>query len=204
MCIRDSVRTAGYGVGVRQYFGSAPRSTSSQSTNIAAEISRLKDELRSQLKNELTSQIKDELKHQIRKELEELSQQQQHTPLQEGIVVPTRGKASTKGSCAVEDEEEDDTNTDTSYRCKLFVGDPPRLVAIGRVFSMSSTLHTIPLGDDLARVVVEEVREADVEVPVPHQRLDLWERHLVHLLRGLHISYRPFLKGLRYCDFCLT
>jgi len=33
------VRTAGYGVGVRQYFGSAPRSTSSQSTNIAAEIS---------------------------------------------------------------------------------------------------------------------------------------------------------------------
>jgi len=67
------VRTAGYGVGVRQYFGSASRSTSSQTTNIVVEISRLKDELMSQLKDELTSQIKDELRHQIRRELEELS-----------------------------------------------------------------------------------------------------------------------------------
>ena len=33
------VRTAGYGVGVRQYFGSAPRSSSSQNANIAIEIS---------------------------------------------------------------------------------------------------------------------------------------------------------------------
>jgi len=124
--------------------------------------------------------------------LEDLSQQQQHTPLQEGIIVPTHGKASTKGSCTVEDEEEDDTNTDTSYRCKLFVGDPPRLVAIGRVFSMSSTLHTIPLGDDLARVVVEEVREADAEVPVPTSEVRLvgealgtfiaWPTHLLQAI----------------------
>jgi len=57
------VRTAGYGVGVRQYFGSAPRSTSSQNAYIAVEISRLKDELRSQLKDELTSQI--EQKYEI-------------------------------------------------------------------------------------------------------------------------------------------
>jgi len=47
--------------------------------------------------------------------------------LQEGVVLPTRGRASTKGNCAAsdEEEEEEDTNTDTSYRCKLFVGDPP-------------------------------------------------------------------------------
>ena len=112
--------------------------------------------------------------------------------MQEGIIVPTRGKASTKGSCAAEDEEEDDTNTDTSYQCKLFVGDPPRLVAIGRVFSMSSTLHTNPLGDDLARVVVEEVREADAEVPVPTSEVRLvgetlgtfiaWPTHLLQAI----------------------
>jgi len=133
----DRVRTASYGVGVRQYFGSAPRSTSSQNKNMAMEISRLKDELRSQLKDELTSQIeqkvrdklKDELRSEIRREWEELSQQQ--TPLQEGVVLPTRGRASTRGSCATSDEEEEeDTNTDTSYRCKLFVGDLPRLVAV--------------------------------------------------------------------------
>jgi len=74
------VRTAGYGMGVRQYFGSAPRSTSSQNANIAMEISRLKDELRSQLKDELTSQIeqkvrdklKDELRREIRREWDKL------------------------------------------------------------------------------------------------------------------------------------
>jgi len=48
----------------------------------------------------------------------------QHTPLQEGVVLPTGVRARTKGSCAAEDEEED-TNIDTSYRCKLYVIDPP-------------------------------------------------------------------------------
>jgi len=189
------VRTAGYGVGVRQYFGSIPQYSSSQNTNIAMEISRIKDELRSQIDDELTSQIKDELRQQIRRKYEELSQQQQHTPLQEGVIVPIRGKASTKGSCAVEDEEEEDTNTDTSYRCKLFVGDPPQLVVIGRVFSMSSTLHTMPLGDDFARVVVEEVREADAEVPVTTSEVRLVREALgtfivwpTHLLQPISIK----------------
>jgi len=91
-----------------------------------------------------------------------------HTPLQEGGVVPTHGRANTKGSCAApNEEEEEDTNTDTSYRCKLFVGDPPRLVAIGRVFPTSSTIHTMPFGEDFVRVVVKEVRQADAEVPMP-------------------------------------
>ena len=91
---------------------------------------------------------------------------QQHTPLQEGVVLPTRGRASTKGSCAAKDEEED-TNTDTLYRCKLYVGDLPQLLAIGRVFARSTMLHTVPLRDDICQVVVEEVRQADAEVPVP-------------------------------------
>jgi len=51
------VQTVWFGVRVRQYFGSAPRSSSSQNANIVMEISRLKDELRSQLKDELNSQI---------------------------------------------------------------------------------------------------------------------------------------------------
>ena len=74
------VRIVGYDVGVRQYFGYAPRSNSSQNANIAMEKSQLKDELRSELKDELTSQIeqkvrdtiKDELRHEIRREMEEL------------------------------------------------------------------------------------------------------------------------------------
>jgi len=46
-------------------------------------------------------------------------------------------------------------------------------VAIGRVFSGSSTLHTVPLGDDFCRVVVEEVRQADAEVSVPTSKVRL-------------------------------
>jgi len=112
--------------------------------------------------------------------------------LQEAVIVPIHGKANTKGSCAAEDEEEEDTNTDTSYRCKLFVGDPPQLVAIGRVFSISLTLHTMPLGDDFARVVVKEVREADAEVPMPTLEVRLvgealgtfiaWPTHLLQAI----------------------
>jgi len=49
---------------------------------------------------------------------------QQHTLLREHVVLTTLGRAITKESCAIEDEEED-TNTDISYWCKLFVGDPP-------------------------------------------------------------------------------
>jgi len=106
------------------------------------------------------------------------------------VVVPTRGRASTKGSCAASDEEEEeDTNTDTAYRCKLFLGDPPRLVAIGRVFPTSSTLHTVPLADDFGRLVVEEVRQADAKVPMPTSEFRLvgealgtfiaWPTHLL-------------------------
>ena len=162
------MRTAGYGVGVRQYFGSAPCSRSSQNVNIMDKIYRLKDELTSQIEEKSESRIQEKLRDKLRDELriefdeklESMRISQQHTPLQEGVVLPTRGKASTKGSCATEDEEED-TFTDTSYQCKLFAKDPPRLVAIGRVFATSSTLHIVPFGDEFSRVVVEEVTQAD-------------------------------------------
>jgi len=53
----DRIRIVGYGVGVRQYFGSASHSSSSQIANIMDQISRLKDELTSQIEEKLTSQI---------------------------------------------------------------------------------------------------------------------------------------------------
>jgi len=164
------------------------------------QISRLKKELTSQIEEKLTSQIeqkaqdklKDEFRHQLRREFEEkwksMGISQQHTPMPKGVVLPTRERANTKGSCATEDEEED-TNTDTSYHCKLYVGDPSRLVTIRRLFARSSTLYIVLLGDDFCRVVVEEVRQADVKVPVPTSEATLvgealgtfivWPTHLL-------------------------
>ena len=80
-----------------------------------------------------------------------------------------RGRVSTKGSCADDDEDEDEEKLQThiSYLCKLFTGDPPRVVAIGRVYATGSTIHTLSLREDLSRVVVKKVKVADSEVPEP-------------------------------------
>jgi len=40
-------------------------------------------------------------------------------------------------------------------------------VTTGRVFVAYLTLHTVSLGEDFSRVVVDEVRQADAKVPVP-------------------------------------
>jgi len=85
----DRVQTVGYGVEVRQYFGSAPRSSSSQNVNVMDQISRLKDELTSQIEEKLTSQIEERLRDKLRNELrrefdeklESIGISQQHTPL---------------------------------------------------------------------------------------------------------------------------
>jgi len=49
--------------------------------------------------------------------------------------------------------------------CKLFVGDPPHLVAIGIVYATGSTIHTVSLREGLSRVIVEKVTDANAEVP---------------------------------------
>ena len=65
-------------------------------------------------------------------------------------------------------------------------------MVIGRVFPTSLTLHTVPLGDDFARVVVEEVRQADAEVSMPTSEVRLvgealgtfiaWPTHLLQAI----------------------
>jgi len=60
----------------------------------------------------LRDKLREELRREFDEKLKSIGISQQHTPLQEGVVLPTRGKASTKRSCVVDNEEED---TDTSY-----------------------------------------------------------------------------------------
>jgi len=108
----------------------------------------LTSQIQQKVRDQLRYELRDELRREFEEKLEYMGISQQHTPLQEGVVLPTRGRASTKGSCAAKDEEED-TNTDTLYRCKLYVGDLPQLLAIGRVFARSTMLHTVPLRDDI-------------------------------------------------------
>jgi len=58
---------------------------------------------------------------------------QQHNPMQQDETQPIRGRVSTKGSFVDDNEDEDveELQIDISYLCKLFAGDPPRLVGLG-------------------------------------------------------------------------
>jgi len=114
--------------------------------------------------------------------------------MQQDEALPTRSRVSTKGNCADDDEEE--LQTDISYLCKLFAGDPLRLVVIERVYAIGSTIHTVLLREGLSRVVVKKVRHADVEVPEPMSEVRFvgqtlgtfiaWPTHLLKVISKRH------------------
>jgi len=70
------VRTAGFGVGVRQYFGSAAHSSSFVNPGMMEQLARIRDELR----------------REFEQKLESMGISQQYTPLLEDVLVPTRGE----------------------------------------------------------------------------------------------------------------
>ena len=69
-------------------------------------------------------------------------------------------------------------------------------MAIGRVYGSTSTIHTMPLGHDFAKVVVKDIRQTDAKVPVPTSKVRFvgealgtfiaWPTHLLQ-----PISRRP-------------
>jgi len=81
---------------------------------------------------------------------------------------PSIACVSTKESCV--DPSGQDLDTGDSKKCGLYVDEnPPRLVALGRVYEGSMTIHSFPLGNDQVKVGVKKVRDADAHVLVPIQ-----------------------------------
>ena len=81
----------------------------------------------------------------------------------------------------------------TSEKWGLYIKEnPPRLVALGRLYEGSTTIHNIPLLHDQVKVGVEEVRDADSPLPGPTTEVQLvgqalhtyvaWLTHLVKCL----------------------
>jgi len=189
------VHTAGFGVGVRQFFGSTSRSSSSKAPATLDQLAKIKEDL------------KREIREKIRREIEQvrssMGMTQQHNPMQQDEILPmqqeeARGRVSIKGSCADDDEDEDEKELQThiSYLCKLFAGDPPHVVAIGRVYATGSTIHTLSLREDLSRVVIEKVKVADAEVSKPTSEIRFvgqalgtfiaWPTHLLKVISKNH------------------
>ncbi|KAL5193304.1 hypothetical protein HKD37_20G055544 [Glycine soja] len=106
-------------------------------------------------------------------------------------VGPSAARVSTKESCV--DPSGNDLDTGDSYKCGLYIEEyPSRLVALGRVYEGSTTIHNIPLLHDQVKVGVEEIRDVDAPIPVPTKEVKVvgqalntflaWPTHLVKRL----------------------
>ena len=77
----------------------------------------------------------------------------------------------------------------------MYVDDsPPRLVALGRVYEGSTSVHNVPLGNDQVKVGVEEVLEADARIPIPTQEVQLVGKALNTFLAWSTHLVKPFLE----------
>jgi len=103
-------------------------------------------------------------------------------------VGPSAAHVSTNGSCV--DPSLTDPETGDLDKCGLYIEqNPSRLVALGRVYEGSIVVHNIPLLHGQVKVGVEEVKDAEVPVPVPNDEVQLigqalntflaWLTHLV-------------------------
>ncbi|RZC17075.1 NADH dehydrogenase [ubiquinone] 1 alpha subcomplex subunit 2 [Glycine soja] len=169
------VRAAGAGVTIKQYFGSAPRTSRSSSSLPPEELQQLSQQIRDQLEEDL---------HCL-------------WSLWAGP------RVSTKESCI--DPSGNDPETSDSDRCGLYIEtNPARLVALGRVYEGSTVVHNTPLLPGQVKVGVEEVKDPDAPVPVPTDEVSLvgqaihtflaWPTHLVKSLsQQVLYSYYMFL-----------
>ncbi|KAL5134465.1 hypothetical protein HKD37_03G007621 [Glycine soja] len=154
-------RAAGAGVTIKQYFGSAPRTSHSASSMPLDEL------------QQLTQQIRDQLEESITKKV----MRQGHALPPEPLVDPSGPQVSTKGSCV--DPSGNDPETDDLNRY------PARLVALGRVYEGSIVVHNTPLLPGQVKVGVEEVKDADAPVPVPIDEVSLVEQAIHTFLAWL-------------------
>jgi len=125
------------------------------------------------------------------------SQLQSHVQSQ-GLALPPEPEVgpsatciSTNGSCV--DPSATDPDTGDSNKSGLYIEEnPSRLVALGRVYEGSTTIHNIPLLHGQMKVGVKEVKDAEAHVPVPTNEVILvgqalntflsWPTHLVKRL----------------------
>ncbi|KAH1254098.1 hypothetical protein GmHk_04G010612 [Glycine max] len=81
-------------------------------------------------------------------------------------VGPSGARVSTKESCV--DPSGNDPQTGDSDKCGLYIEEnPSRLVALGRLYEGSTTVHNIPLLHGQVKVGVKEVKDSKAPIPVP-------------------------------------
>ncbi|KAL5187179.1 hypothetical protein HKD37_05G012900 [Glycine soja] len=166
------VCAAGAGVTIKQYFGSAPRTSRSTS---------------SLPPNKLQDQLEESITEKVMASFNQLQSQMQSQAPPEPLVGPSPSGpwVSTKRSCV--DPSGNDPETGDSDWCGLYIeADPARLVAVGRVYEGSALVHNTPLLPGQVKVSMDEVKDADAPALVPtaealHTFL-AWPTHLIKSL----------------------
>ncbi|KAH1265098.1 hypothetical protein GmHk_01G000859 [Glycine max] len=184
------VCAVGTGVTIKQYFGSAPRTSRSSSSLPPEELQQLTQQIRDQLEESITERVTRQLMASFSQMQSQMQSQGLALP-PEPLVGPSAPRVSTKGSCV--DPSGNDLEMGDSDRCGLYIeGDHARLVSLGRVYEGSTVVHNTPLLPGQVKVGVEEVTDADAPVPVPTDEVSLmgqalhtflaWPTHLVKSL----------------------
>ncbi|KAL5184627.1 hypothetical protein HKD37_17G048310 [Glycine soja] len=197
------VRAAGAGVTIKQYFGSAPRTSRSTSSLPPDELQQLTQQIRDQLEESIiekvTRQVMASFSH-MQSQLQSQMQSQGLAVPPEPLVGPSGPRVCTKGSCV--DPSGNDPETGDSDRCGLYIkADPAHLVVMGRVYEGSTVVHNTPLLLGQVKVSVEEVIDADAPVLVPTDEVSLvgqtlhtflaWPTHLVKSLFHEQVAVSP-------------
>ncbi|KAH1233474.1 hypothetical protein GmHk_09G025911 [Glycine max] len=183
----------GAGVMIKQYFGPAPRTSTMSSSMAPEDLEQLTQKIRDQLEELITEKVTRQL-------MLSFSQMQSQFQLQmqsQGLVLPPKPEVgpstacvSTKESCV--DPSGNDPDMGDSDKCRLYVEENhPCLVALGRLYEGSTTVHNIPLLHDQVKVGVEEVRDADALIPVPTEEVKL----VGHTLKTFLAWCSPQLTG---------
>ncbi|KAL5193577.1 hypothetical protein HKD37_20G055775 [Glycine soja] len=111
---------------------------------------------------QLAQKIRDQLEESIIEKSQFQSQMQS-----QGLAIPPKPEVGSSVAC-VSTKERNDPDTGDSEKCRLYIEENPlRLIALGRLYEGSTTVHSIPLRHDQVKVGVEEVRDADALIPIP-------------------------------------
>ncbi|KAH1265789.1 hypothetical protein GmHk_01G001426 [Glycine max] len=165
------MRAARADVMIKQYFGPAPRTSRTSSSMAPKDLEQLMQKIKDRLQGPLTLFQPDAV---LRLALPP-----------EPEVDSLAARVSTKERFI--DPSGNDLDTGDSENYGLHVEEnPPRLVALGRLYEGSITIHNIPLCHDQVRVGVKEVSYADAPIHVPIEEtlntFIAWPTHLVKRL----------------------
>ncbi|CAL5200316.1 unnamed protein product [Lathyrus oleraceus] len=168
------VRGVGRGIGIRQYFGPP--------SHEASILPVFSSEQLETIKVELTQQIRE----QLMQDLSSMGFSKNFPASSPNTTVP----ASPKGNHSIEPPipEEDEI----PKQCELYVDNLIHAVAFGNVYKLGPTIHNQLLENDMVRVVVNEVLDANAPVPMPTDEVETvghalnnfiqWPKRLVQII----------------------